>query len=579
MLQEQEHIINKVFVEVNTKSKKVANEYKNSLETFLQQEIFPMIASYLENAELKSDTEVQLISKLNIEVDLTSDDTSSFNQERIQQKIKEQILNKLENQIEQPDVHNVVIESKPLIKSKADAFFYFLKEGRPAWWDTSKEEVEFTNKTLFELTETEGYETRFLKTIKDPYQKERLIKQFLDEELQILFLGIYQKPRGYAEILSAITQFKFTKSVVREEVWEIFIKGYLTDEIEKITENIQLKNDAFESKNTSISVIEELKDFNNSMQRIYSTFTEFTSNIDSKELFDKKDVEVLNKISSEEEEKRHVESKHIEKFQTEKEIEEDILSENIEVSKEQEDALRKEKSKKEALVNADASSVKAERKDQTEKNINESIDTDLVVKINKEQLPSLENKLERTDSNKKIDKTLNYTTQKTKAPKTYLVQNAGLILLHPFLKQLFTASDFLNESNQIIKPNEAVHLLHYIATKKEQQFESNLLFEKFICNIPIQQPIERNVKLSESIKQQAEEMLKAVLQNWEPLKNSSIDLLRNEFLQRMGKIDLTKEHPHIIVERKTQDILLDKLPWNYSLCKLPWMNTLIFTDW
>lgn len=579
MLQEQEHIINKVFVEVNTKSKKVANEYKNSLETFLQQEIFLMIASYLENAGLKSDSEVQLISKLNIEVDLTRDDTSSFNQERIQQKIKEQILKKLENQIEQPDVHNVVIESKPLIKSKADGFFYFLKEGRPAWWDNSKEEVEFTKKTLFELTETEGYEARFLKTIKDPYQKERLIKQFLDEELQILFLGVYQKSSGYAEILSAITQFKFTKSVVREEVWEIFIKGYLTDEIEKISQNIQLKIDAFQSGNKSISVIDELKDFNILLERVHPTFVEFTSNIDSKELLDEEDIDVLDKVSSEDKEEKHEESKHIEKAITEEEIEEDILSETIDVFKEQKDALRKEKSKKEALVNTDASSVAAGKKEQTEKNINENIDTDVVVKTNKEQLSSLENRLERTDSNKKIEEVLNHTIQKTKAPKTYLVQNAGLILLHPFLKQLFTACGFLNESNQIIKPNEAVHLLHYIATKKEQQFESNLLFEKFICNIPIQQPIERNVKLSESIKQQAEDMLKAVLQNWEPLKNSSIDLLRNEFLQRTGKIDLTKEHPHIIVEKKTQDILLDKLPWNYSLCKLPWMNTLIFTDW
>ena len=164
--------------------------------------------------------------------------------------------------------------------------------------------------------------------------------------------------------------------------------------------------------------------------------------------------------------------------------------------------------------------------------------------------------------------------------KTHIVKNAGLILLHPFLKQFFNSCGFLDKENKIIKPTEAVHLLHYVATKKEQQFESSLVFEKFLCNIPIQSSIERNIVLGDELKEKSEELLKAVLQNWAVLKNSSNDLLRNEYLQREGKLDLTKDNPTLTVERKTQDILIDtKLPWNISMSKLPWMKELIITNW
>lgn len=105
------------------------------------------------------------------------------------------------------------------------------------------------------------------------------------------------------------------------------------------------------------------------------------------------------------------------------------------------------------------------------------------------------------------------------------------------------------------------------------------MFEKFLCNVPIHQSIARDIVISEAVKEKAEELLQSVVQNWGILKNASTDLVRYEFLQRSGRLDLTKDNPQITVERKTQDILLDKLPWNYSLCKLPWMNNLIFTDW
>lgn len=160
----------------------------------------------------------------------------------------------------------------------------------------------------------------------------------------------------------------------------------------------------------------------------------------------------------------------------------------------------------------------------------------------------------------------------------YYIENAGLMLLHPYLKQLFINCKLL-EGSDLAHPEIAVHLLHYIATQQERQYEHQMMFEKFLCNIPWDQPINRNIKLSSDLKLQAEEMLRAALHNWPEMKKASLELLRHEYLQRVGKLVLSEDNPKVIVERKTQDILLDKLPWNIGLCKLPWKNKIIFTDW
>jgi len=74
-------------------------------------------------------------------------------------------------------------------------------------------------------------------------------------------------------------------------------------------------------------------------------------------------------------------------------------------------------------------------------------------------------------------------------------------------------------------------------------------------------------------------MLTAIIEHWQVMKNSSINLLRNEFLQRPGKLKHTEERPRLVLERKTQDILLDKIPWNVAMIKLPWKDNIIFVDW
>lgn len=161
------------------------------------------------------------------------------------------------------------------------------------------------------------------------------------------------------------------------------------------------------------------------------------------------------------------------------------------------------------------------------------------------------------------------------------VDNAGLVLLHPFLSSLFTDFELLAEGQ--FKDSEsqtiAVHLLHYLATKQEFAAEHELAMEQFLCGWDSDWPIEREVALSREMKNECETLLTAAIGHWSALKNTSPDGLREGFLQREGKLILNDFQDRLIVESKTHDVLLSYLPWGYSIFKLSWMKSALYVEW
>lgn len=588
----KEHTIQKVFVEVNTKSKKVAEEYKNTIEDFLQEEVFPEIEKYFNFQEIDNESYIQQIESLNIEVAISSSN-KSINYNSTKREIKEQLVTKLKAIFKAPELHEVAIKKVTTSESKLNTFFHFLENGTTAWWN-QKEEKSFTKKILFEITESQFFEERFLKSLRNPIQKNRLIQQFKSEELQILFLGIFNKPEGYEAFLSTIKKFDFKNYEIKNSVWEFFIKATINGDFSRVVNEVQ----------EEIEICKRTKAFNSSknltqfLQELTSQERIFRSQFNSKEqkgLKEKKEgssIEVVNKefIGKKEEKKSNVSIDKLDEVGVKKnqnKAEELTLPKNESSKSNSQKTPEKvdKQNKKEVLKKKTSSKEKS-------KEVKEELRIKMQAKSkNPYEGKGVNLKTEKiTDDQKRAEykrrhqealkNTFSSKKEVVSEPKSHLIRNAGLILLHPFLKQFFNSCGFLDKENKIIKPNEAVHLLHYVATKKEQQFENNLIFEKFLCNLPIQSSIERNIVLSDELKEKSEELLSAVLQNWSILKNSSNDLLRNEYLQREGKLDLTKDNPTLTVERKTQDILLDtKLPWNLSLCKLPWMKELIFTNW
>lgn len=161
------------------------------------------------------------------------------------------------------------------------------------------------------------------------------------------------------------------------------------------------------------------------------------------------------------------------------------------------------------------------------------------------------------------------------------INDAGLILLYPFLIQLFEncgwidKKSFLNAYAQTM----AVYALHYLATGEVAALEHRLVFPKLLAGIDWETSLEPVEPLNDTEKDACDELLKKVIDHWKALGNTSPDGLREAYLQRNGKLEHIYSGWHLTVEHKTLDILLNRLPWGISLIKLPWMAEMLTVTW
>lgn len=163
----------------------------------------------------------------------------------------------------------------------------------------------------------------------------------------------------------------------------------------------------------------------------------------------------------------------------------------------------------------------------------------------------------------------------------FYVDNAGLIILHPFLNTYFDTLGLLEEEQFKDKKRQerAVHLLQYLSSGKSQLPEYDHLLAKFLCDLPLDYPLDRQIDLNPIEKEEGEKLLQAIIKHWGALGNVKPDSLREGFLQREGKLEKSQNGWLLLVERQTIDILLGQLPWGIGMIKLPWMPELLNVEW
>jgi len=161
------------------------------------------------------------------------------------------------------------------------------------------------------------------------------------------------------------------------------------------------------------------------------------------------------------------------------------------------------------------------------------------------------------------------------------VQNAGIILLHPFLNAFFknlglvAEGSFIDESAR----GKALYLLHFLATGRANAEEHELVMEKVLCGWSLENPVSNSIELTTSELAEANGLLVEAIQQWDALKNTSPSGLREGFLQRMGKLHTKNSILQLQIESNSIDVLLDYLPWNLSMVQLPWMKDLLKVEW
>ena len=171
---------------------------------------------------------------------------------------------------------------------------------------------------------------------------------------------------------------------------------------------------------------------------------------------------------------------------------------------------------------------------------------------------------------------------KSNIDTAYYCQNVGVILLHPFLKTLFTKLDLLTAAQQFKSDwakQKGVYVLDYIANGEQTSEEHQLVFQKIACAWPIHFPLRTDIHLTRAEKEEAELMMQAALNHWKGIGNTSPSGLREGFLQRAGKIQAHKKDWLVQIESKTIDLLLDKISWNIAMVKWPWLEEMIWVEW
>ncbi|WP_144282614.1 contractile injection system tape measure protein [Chryseobacterium echinoideorum] len=487
----QDHIIQKVFIEISVNNKEKALSIKDDINNFLSMDVFPKIEKYINDLEHQFDDSTLQIPKLELNLNTKN---SALNSE-----LKDKILQVFEEEFS--EITNSILNSDQKTENKYEAylienqekivqtFIYFLTTGSIPWWNSGKNSISFLEPEVFNrMILAENFKRNIIPAFSDQNMKERIINQLSNEQIAQLCLVVLKDTEFKINLeknaVKVISKLNYNN---RNLLWEIVLNGL----------SEYLKSSSSDLKKYLLQQIQE--------------------KTSSDLLLSKKIQQTWKTI--------------VEIFPF---IKEDESFESIENSRES---------------NSESALISTEQKNR-------------VIK----------------DELKKTEEYLNQKDDLISNDEQY-IQNAGLILIHPFLKTFFEHCDlFDSKNNRLLNPELCAHLLHYIATGKTNAPEYDMAFEKFLCNIPSHQTINRHIKLTRKHKTQAENVIESVQHNWSAMKKSSIALLQNEFFQRPGKLVIDHDYT-LTVERKTQDILLEKLGWGIGLVKLPWQEKFIFINW
>jgi len=198
-----------------------------------------------------------------------------------------------------------------------------------------------------------------------------------------------------------------------------------------------------------------------------------------------------------------------------------------------------------------------------------------------QQLKSLKNEIQ-DKTNSVIDENKgNLNPFKPGISESIYIGNAGLVLFHPFLETYFNRTGLMEngEFTNLTSRNRAVLLIQYLATGNTEHAEHELVLNKILCNVPLEEAIPVSFTATEQELQVTKGLLEEFIEHWDKLGNTSIDGLRKSFILRDGMLNFTDDYWSLRVEQRGYDILLQRLPWAYGQIKTSWMPFNLVVEW
>lgn len=159
-----------------------------------------------------------------------------------------------------------------------------------------------------------------------------------------------------------------------------------------------------------------------------------------------------------------------------------------------------------------------------------------------------------------------------------LAKQAGLVVLHAQLARLLKEMQWLLPGDTGILPerySSAVHLLAFTAGEEEAVPEYNMALHKLLCGIPLNEPVEKDVQLTEQEKQAA----LALIDEQAAARHLSRQSFRSTVLQRSGKLQFNGVEWVLTVAAATAAPRLAVKETAYQPLQLPWMQHPVSVQW
>lgn len=195
---------------------------------------------------------------------------------------------------------------------------------------------------------------------------------------------------------------------------------------------------------------------------------------------------------------------------------------------------------------------------------------------------------EAEETVRRIQEELNIPQESAPTPEdvreVFLVDNAGLCLLTPWLVRLFGMLGYLDEEKKNLKDTSskvrAVFLLQYTVYGEEREYrETELFFNRLLTGLSPHVPLPKRLPLADEEKLTIDSMVEGVKANWPQMKGTSAQGFRQSFIARSGRLEQQEERWLLSVEKKPHDLLLDSVPWSFKQIRLPWLKRHIQVVW
>jgi hypothetical protein len=168
------------------------------------------------------------------------------------------------------------------------------------------------------------------------------------------------------------------------------------------------------------------------------------------------------------------------------------------------------------------------------------------------------------------------------ADEAITIEDAGLILLWPFLSGFFKTLELLTPKRawrDTAAPHRAALLLDHVARGTLIAEEAHMPLIKLLVGLPIQAVLDPGAPLDAAERAACHSFLEAMLEHLAPLGRLTLEGLRGSWLLRPGLLERRDGLPLLRIERRGYDVLMDRLPWPRDWVRLPWMAEPLRVEW